>query len=210
MLKILSPSYVSSEKSEPVHFRYICRVLKTNIFYLSRILTKRLRSILSIHFQIEIIMAENTRDRWSHNPVIRTEHTTRNLTELKRNEMKLGANYYKSIFSLEYHLIKSSILVRTSCDDTCGTIKEPKICRTWLKYSKATWRSSPSSAHQHDPERSYTERTGRNSGRTTFSSSVRLDEIQWLVITFHDANSAVAKVAGRKYCGCLRQRPKAL
>jgi len=42
-------------------------------------------------------MAEITRYRSSRNPVLRTEHTTRNLTEWKRNEMKLGANYHQSI-----------------------------------------------------------------------------------------------------------------
>jgi hypothetical protein len=57
----------------------------------------RLQSILSAHFQIEIIMAENTRDRSSRNPILRTEHTTRNLTEWKRNEMQLDANYHHRI-----------------------------------------------------------------------------------------------------------------
>ena len=57
----------------------------------------RLQRILSIHFQIEIIMTENTRDRSSRNPILRTEHTTWNLTEWKRNEMKLGANYHQRI-----------------------------------------------------------------------------------------------------------------
>ena len=42
-------------------------------------------------------MAENTRDRSSRNPVLRTEHTTWNLSEWKRNEMKLGAKYHQSI-----------------------------------------------------------------------------------------------------------------
>jgi len=97
MLKIISPSYFSSEKSAPVHFRYICRVRKPNILLYFANYNDKITEHSVDSFPGRTNYGWNTRDRSARNPILRAEHTTRNLTEWKRNEMKVGANYHQSI-----------------------------------------------------------------------------------------------------------------